>query len=69
MLKLILLLATVMLDVANLNRCVLTKQTGWKFEVKKGELRVCKSNETHSWHANRYNVFNKGALHLKLETF
>lgn len=69
MLELILPLATIMLDVLNLNRCVLTRQTGWKFEVENGEPCVCKSNKTHGQHANRHNIYNEGAPHPKLETF
>jgi len=69
MLELVLPLATIMLDVSNLNGCVPTRQTGWKFEAKDGEPRVCKSNETHGRHANGHDVFNEGAPHPKLETF
>jgi hypothetical protein len=69
MLELILPLATVMLDISNLNGCVPTRQTGWKFEVENGEPRVCKSNETHGRHANGHDIFNEGAPHPKLETF
>ncbi|KAH8585569.1 hypothetical protein B0O99DRAFT_646638 [Bisporella sp. PMI_857] len=58
-----------MLDVSDLNGCVPTRQTGWKFEVENGEPRVCKSNETLGRHANGHDVFNEGASHLKLETF
>ncbi|KAK2813225.1 hypothetical protein FQN50_000903 [Emmonsiellopsis sp. PD_5] len=69
MLELVLPLATVMLDVLNLNGCVPTRQTGWKFEVENGEARVCKSNETHGRHANGHDIYNEGAPHPKLETF
>jgi hypothetical protein len=69
MLELILLLATVMLDAADLNECVSIRQTGWKFEAKSGKPRVCKSNKSHSQHANRHDVFNKGVPYPKLETF
>jgi hypothetical protein len=57
-----------MLDISNLNGCVPTRQTGWKFESEDGEPRVCKSNETHGRHANRHDVFNEGAPYPKLET-
>ena len=69
MLELILPQGTVMLDVSNLNGCVPTRQTGWKFESEDGEPRVCKSNETHGRNANGHDVFNEGAPHPKLETF
>jgi hypothetical protein len=69
MLELILPLGTVILDVSNLNGCIPTRQTGWKFEVENGEPRVCKSNETHGQHANGHDVFNEGAPYPKLETF
>jgi hypothetical protein len=69
MFELILPLATVMLDVSDLNGCVPARQTGWKFEVENGEPRVCKSNETHGRNANGHDIFNEGAPHPKLETF
>ncbi|KFY30327.1 hypothetical protein V494_08190 [Pseudogymnoascus sp. VKM F-4513 (FW-928)] len=67
--ELILPLATVMLDVLDLNGCVPARQTGWKFEVENGEPRVCKSNETHGRNANGHDIFNEGAPHPKLETY
>jgi hypothetical protein len=69
MLELVLPLGTVMLDASNVNGCVPTRQTGWKFDVENGEPRVCKSNETHARHANGHDVFNAGAPQPKLETF
>jgi hypothetical protein len=69
MLELILPLATVMLDISDLNGCVPTRQTGWKFESEDGEPRVCQANETHGQHANGHDVYNKGDPHPKLETF
>lgn len=69
MLELVLPQGTVMLDVLDLNRCVLTRQTGQKFKVKNNELRVCKLYKTHSQNTNRHDVFNKGAPYPKLETF
>ena len=69
MLELILPWAAIMLVVANLNGCVSTKQTGWKFEAENGEPRVCEPNETHGQHANGHDVYNEGAPHPKLETF
>jgi len=69
MLELILPLATVMLDVKDLDGCVPTRQTGWKFEVENGEPRTCTSMESHATHANGHDIFNKGAPYPKLETF
>jgi hypothetical protein len=69
MLELILPLGTVMLDVSNLNGCVPTRQTGWKFEVENGEPRVCQANETHGRTATTHEIYNKGDPHPKLETF
>jgi hypothetical protein len=69
MLELILPLATIMLDVSNLNGCVPTRQTGWKFGVENGQPRVCKANETHGRHANGHDIYNQGAPFPKLETF
>jgi hypothetical protein len=69
MLELVLPQGTVMLDISNLNGCVPSRQTGWKFKLQNGEPRVCKPNETHGRHANGHDVFNAGAPHPKLETF
>ena len=69
MLEPILPLATVMLEISSASGCVPTRQTGWKFEVENGELRVCKSNETYGRNAKGHNVFNEGAPYPKLETF
>jgi hypothetical protein len=69
MLELILPLATVMLDITNLNGCVSTRQTGWKFEAENGEPRVCKSNETHGTYENGHKIYNEGAPYPKLATF
>jgi len=69
MLELILPEGTIMLDISVLNGCVPTRQTGWKFESENGELRVCKSDETHGRHANGHDIYNEGTPHPKLETF
>ncbi|KAM4065537.1 hypothetical protein HRG_012883 [Hirsutella rhossiliensis] len=68
MLELVLPQGTVMLDISNLNGCVPTRQTGWRFETENGKPRVCKPNETHGRHANGHDIFNEGAPHPKLET-
>jgi hypothetical protein len=69
MLELVLPQGTVMLDVSNLNGCVPTRQTGWKFEVENSEPRVCKSNETHGTHENGHKIYNEGAPYPKLGAF
>lgn len=69
MLELVLPQGTIMLDVSDLNGCVPTRQTGWKFAAENGEPRVCQANETHGRHANGHDIFNKGAPHPMLETF
>jgi hypothetical protein len=69
MLELILPQGTIMLDVSNLNGCVPTRQTGWKFESEDGEPRVCQANETHGRTATKHEIYNKGDPHPKLEDF
>jgi len=69
MLELILPQGTVMLDVLNLNGCVPTRQTGWKFEAVNGEPRVCQANETHGRTATTHEIYNKGDPLPKLENF
>lgn len=69
MLELILPQGTVMLDVSNLNGCVPTRRTGWKFEVENGEPRVCQANETHGRTATTHEIYNKGDPHPRLEDF
>lgn len=68
MLELVLPQGTVMLDVSNVNGCVPTRQTGWKFEVENGELRGCKANESHAQNGTEHKVFNEGAPYPKMET-
>jgi hypothetical protein len=69
MLELVLPQGTVMLDVSNLNGCVPTRQTGWKFEAENGEPRVCQANESHGQTATTHEIYNKGDSHPRLETF
>jgi len=69
MLEFVLPLATIMLDVSDLDGGAPTRQTGWKFEVGNGDPRTCKSNETHGRHADGHDVYNAGAPYPKLETF
>lgn len=69
MLEFILPQATVMLNVLNLNGCVSTRQTGWKFEFENGEPRVCQANESHGQTATTHEIYNKGDPHPRLETF
>lgn len=68
MLELVLPEGTVMLDVSNVNGCVPTRQTGWKFEVENGELRGCKVNESHAQNGTEHKVFNEGAPYPRMET-
>lgn len=68
MLELVLPEGTVMLDVSNVNGCVPTRQTGWKFEVENGELRGCKANESHAQNGTEHKVFNEGAPYPRMET-
>ncbi|EFY94595.1 hypothetical protein X797_011323 [Metarhizium robertsii] len=69
MLELVLPQGTVMLDVSNLNGCVPSRQTGWKFELDNGEPRVCTANEMHGTHENGHKIYNEGAPYPKLATF
>jgi len=68
MLELVLPQGTVMLDVSNVNGCVPSRQTGWKFEVENGEPRVCQANEMHAQTRTGHEVYNKGDPHPRLET-
>ena len=69
MLELILPQGTIMLDASNLNGCAPSRQTGWKFEVKHGEPRVCQANETHGQTRTGHEIYNQGDPHPRLETF
>ncbi|KAL2258874.1 hypothetical protein VTK26DRAFT_7638 [Humicola hyalothermophila] len=66
-LELVLPQGTVMLDVSNVNGYVLTRQTGWKFEVENGELRACQANEMHAQTRTGHEVYNKGDPYPRLE--
>lgn len=68
MLELVLPHGTVMLDVSNVNGCVPTRQTGWKFEVENGELRGCQANESHGRKGPEHKVYNEGAPYPRMET-
>jgi len=68
MLELVLPQGTVMMDVSNVNGCVPTRQTGWKFEVENGEVRACQANEMHAQTRTGHEVYNKGDPHPRLET-
>ncbi|KAK4184120.1 hypothetical protein QBC35DRAFT_506597 [Podospora australis] len=68
MLELVLPQGTIMLDVTNVNGCIPTRQTGWKFEVENGEVRVCQANEMHAQTRTGHEVYNKGDPHPRLET-
>ncbi|POR39632.1 Uncharacterized protein TPAR_00172 [Tolypocladium paradoxum] len=59
MLELVLSRGTIMLHASNLNGCVLTRQTGWKFEVENGEPRVCQANEMHGQTRTGHEVITK----------
>lgn len=69
MLELVLPQGTIMLNISDLNGCVLTRQTGWKFTAENGEPRVCQSNELYGETGQGHEVYNKGSPHPKLETF
>lgn len=59
--ELILDQGTVMLDVAAVRRCSPTRITGWRFEARDRQPRVCASNETHSrMKSGSHKVFNVG---------
>jgi hypothetical protein len=64
MLELILPVATVMLYASDLNRCVPTRQTGWKFD---GEPRYIKPTRRTGQTRTCYEIYNNGDPHLKLE--
>lgn len=65
--ELILDQGTVMLDAAVVRNCSPTRITGWRFEVRDGQPRVCQANETHSeMTSGNHKVFNAGKPHPKL---
>lgn len=69
MLELILPISTIMLSTTDLHGCQPTRQTSWKFTKENGDLRVCKSYETHGRHANGHDVYNEGKPYPQLESF
>jgi len=65
--ELILDQGTVMLDEAAVRGCSPTRITGWKFEVRDGQPRVCQANETHAEKTSgNHQVFNAGKPQPKL---
>lgn len=69
MLELILPQATVMLCASDLNGCISTRQTGWRFETELGQPRVCQANESHGQRATTHEIYNKGDAHPRMETY
>lgn len=65
--ELILYQGTVMLDAGVVRGCSPTRLTGWRFEARNGQPRVCQANETHSelTSGNR-KVFNAGKPQPKI---
>jgi hypothetical protein len=65
--ELILTQRTVMLDAAVVRGCSPTRITGWRFEARDGQPRVCQANETHSeMTSGNHKVFNAGKPQPKL---
>ncbi|KAG4441229.1 hypothetical protein IFR05_003277 [Cadophora sp. M221] len=65
--ELILEQRTVMLDSAVVHGCSPTRITGWKFEARDGQPRVCQANEIHSeMTLGNHKVFNAGKPQPKL---
>ncbi|ATY66798.1 hypothetical protein A9K55_000547 [Cordyceps militaris] len=69
MLELILPQATVMLRITDVSGCISTRQTGWRFEMEQGKVRVCQANESHGQKANTHEIYNKGDAHPRMETY
>lgn len=60
---------TIMLDEAAVHGCCASRQTGWTFELKDGEPRVCAANETHAKKTSgNHQVFNAGKAQPKLDS-
>lgn len=58
---------TVMLDAAVVRGWSPTRLTGWRFEARDGQSRVCQANETHSkMTSGNHKAFNVGKLQPKL---
>ena len=67
--ELILEQGTVMLDAAVVRRCSPTLITGWRFEARDGQPRVCALDETHAEKkTGNHQVFNVGKPLPKLGT-
>jgi len=50
-----------MLDAAVVQGCSPTRITGWKFEARDGQPRVCQANEEHAkMTSGNHKVFNAG---------
>ncbi|MCJ1377782.1 hypothetical protein MMC17_000878 [Xylographa soralifera] len=65
--ELILDQGTVMLDAAVVRGCSPTRITGWRFETRDGQPRVCMTNEKHAkMNTGNHKVFNAGKLQPKL---
>lgn len=65
--ELILDQGTVMLDAAVVRGCSPTLITGWRFEARDGQPRVCQANEAHCEMVDRtHKVFNVGKPQPKL---
>lgn len=64
--ELILDQGTVMLDAAVLRGCSPTRITGWRFEARDGQPRVCESNEKHVSSGNTHKIYNQGKPQPKL---
>jgi hypothetical protein len=59
--ELILDQGTIILDVAVMRGCSLTRITSWRFEARDGQPRVCQANEEHAkMTLGNYKVFNAG---------
>jgi hypothetical protein len=57
--ELILNQGTVMLDAAVVRGCLLTWITGWRFEARDRQPRVCQANESHAeMTSGNHKVFN-----------
>lgn len=60
---------TIMLDEAAVHGCAASRQTGWAFELKDAEARVCAANETYAKKTSgNHQVFNAGKAQPKLDS-
>ncbi|EXU95611.1 hypothetical protein X797_011327 [Metarhizium robertsii] len=67
MYELVLPMGTIMMDASRLTGCLPTRHTGWRFEIRDGEPRVCTPYETHAKHSGGHDIFNKGSPLPKLD--